>query len=339
MFTRRHVIAGALGLGAVGAFAAPKALVTQARGAELMLGRQQGVLYIPTHVMEAERLIEKHTSSAGLEGMKVTWEAFANSSTQREALLEGRVHIAASGIGPLLLMWDRTRGRVQGMFSISAQPLSLVTREDRVRRLEDYRSGDRIAVPTLAVSTQAILLQMAARSIYGESAWAHFDAMMVQKPHGEALSDMRTGNIGSHFGAPPFDFYEESGISGARVVATSDRIMGGPLSQATFITTTDFANENGPLIEAVRAAATEAIDMVKSDIGSAIDIYRRVTGDGADPGLLREMFARPGMMDWEMEPQGTQRVAAHLASIGTLRNGPSGWEDYFLAQSHDMAGS
>lgn len=55
MLTRRHALAGAAILAlvpATGAYAQGKT--------EISISRQPGILYMPTHVVEKRRLIEKH---------------------------------------------------------------------------------------------------------------------------------------------------------------------------------------------------------------------------------------------------------------------------------------
>ena len=66
------------------------------------------------------------------------------------------------GTGNLLLLWDRTRGGVKGIVATSAQPMTLISRDPNIKSLKDFGPNDKIAVPTVKVSTQAIVLQIAA---------------------------------------------------------------------------------------------------------------------------------------------------------------------------------
>jgi hypothetical protein len=47
--------------------------------------------------------------------------------------------------------------------------------------------------------------------------------------------------VRNHFAIPPFTFLEMKNVPGAHVVLNSPDVMGGPLSQAQFFTTTKFA--------------------------------------------------------------------------------------------------
>lgn len=337
MLNRRQVVAGAAASSALAATSSARA---QAK-TSISISRQLGVLYIPTHILESERLIEKHAERLGLPGASVNWMSFSSSSAQQDALLSGGVDIINAGAGPLLVMWDRTRGRVKGIVAISAQPVRLLTREDRIRELKDFTANDRIAVPTVRVSTQAILLQMAAAKLFGADKWAHFDPMTIQMGHADALISMRnaTHEVRSHFAAPPFDYYGLRSVPGARVVATSTDIIGSPLSQGQFFCTTTFAETNPVLIKATRAATEEAKAMIEGDIRGAVEVYKRVSGDKTETSELVDMFAQPGMMQWELYPQGTMRFAEHLTKVGTLRTMPAAWTDYYLPIAHDLPGN
>jgi NitT/TauT family transport system substrate-binding protein len=334
MIDRRRFLAGAAAL------ASPMPALAQAKS-EISISRQPGILYMPTHVIEKRGLIEKHAERLGVRAPKVTWVNFAGGGAQQDALLSGSVDMINTGTGNLLLLWDRTRGGVKGIAASSAQPLGLVTREDRIRTLEDFRPGDKIAVPTVRVSTQAILLQMAAARLYGAARVGHFDDLTVQLSHPDAYIALRnpTHEVRSHFAAPPFQFYALKNVPGARQIANSAEIIGGPLSQGQFFATTRFADANPAFVRAVRAAAEEAKAAIESETRACVEIYREVTGDRTDTGEIMDLLAQPGMMEWNIYPQGTMKFAAHLVAIGTLRTTPASWRDYYLPVAHDLPGS
>jgi NitT/TauT family transport system substrate-binding protein len=325
----------------VAALAAPTSQVSAQAKTDLSFSRQPGILYMPTHVIEKQRLVEKHAALLGVPGVTVKWVDFANGGAQQDALISGNVDAINSGTGPLLIMWDRTRGGVRGVVASSAQPLTLVTREAHIRTLADLKPDDKIAVPTVRVSTQAILLQMAAAQMYGLDQWSRFDNNTVQLGHPDAFAALRnaTHEVRSHFAAPPFHLYELKTIPGARAVIGSAEIIGGPLSQGQFITTTRFAEANPKIIQALRAAAEEAKRFIERDTAAAVEIYKEVTSDRTASADLLELLAAPGMMEWNIYPQGTMKFAAHLHRVGALRTLPASWKDYYLPIAYDLPGN
>jgi NitT/TauT family transport system substrate-binding protein len=306
---------------------------------EIMITRQPGILYLASHVMESRKLIEAQAAKAGVANLTVNWRILSGGGAQTDALLSGSVDVVNTGTGNLLLLWDRTKGRVKGIVASSAQPVLLVSREPRITSLADIRPEDRIAVPTVKVSTQAILLQMAAAKMYGDGAIGKFDANTVQLGHPDAMAALSNPNheVASHFSAPPFQYLELA--SGAHLVANSKDIIGGPLSQAQFFTTTAFAEANPIIVKAVRAATEEAIAFIRQNRHEALDIYKAVTGDKASIESLTAILAQPDMMDFLTQPQGTMRFAEHLHKTGVLKTMPRAWTDYYLPMAADLPGN
>jgi NitT/TauT family transport system substrate-binding protein len=307
---------------------------------EIAVSRQPGILYMPTHIIEKQKLIEKHAALLGLKDVTTKWVTLSGGGAQTDALLAGGVDILCTGTGNLLLLWDRTKGGVKGIVATSAQPMSLISRDERIKTIKDFGSGDKIAVPTVKVSTQAIVLQIAAAKLYGDDQWSKFDSNTVQLGHPDAVGAMSnpTHEIHSHFTIPPYTFIELKNVPGAHVVLTSTEVMGGPLSQAQFFTTTKFADANPKIIEAVRAASKEAQDLIRSDTKTAVDIYKEVTGDKTSAEDLLAWLKEPGMMEWNLQPQGTMKFADHLYKVGTLKTKPKAWTDYYLPSSGDLNG-
>ena len=335
MLNRRQ----ALGSGIAAAMLATSGARAQAR--EVSISRQPGILYMPLHVIEKYRLLEKHAERLGLPGTSVKWLSFANGGAQQDALLAGGVDLVNTGTGQLLLLWDRTRGGVKGIVASCALPLRLVTRDPRIQSLQDFGPGDKIAVPTVKTSTQAILLQIAAAEMFGADRYAHFDPLTVQMGHPDAFVSMKnaTHEVRSHFGAPPFDFYELKEVTGARLITDSAKILGGPLSQGQFFTTTKFADANPKIVEALMAAAVEAKALIEKDLRAGVEAYREINNDKTPAETLLELLSQPGMQEFNLQPQGTMRFAAHLHRVGTLKRMPASFKDYYLPIAHDLPGS
>ncbi len=306
---------------------------------EISITRQPGILYLVSHVMEEKKLIEARVAKDGVPNLKVNWLIFGGGGAQTDALLSGNVDIVNTGTGNLLLLWDRTKGKVKGIVANSAQPLLMVSRDPRIKTLADITPTDKIAVPTVKVSTQAILLQMAAIKMFGEAQVGKFDPNTVQLSHPDAMTALSnpTHEVANHFSAPPFQFLELE--KGAHVVANSKDFIGGPLSQAQFFAMTSFADANPKIIKAVRDATADAIEFIKANPRESLEIYKKITGDKADIEQLVSILKQPDMMDYRMEPQGTMKFAEHLYKTGTLKTLPKAWTDYYLPIAADLPGS
>lgn len=305
----------------------------------IKITRQPSIIYMPTYVMEQRHLVEAHAAALGAPPVLVEWLTFAGGGSATDAMLAGAIDVVNTGPGNLLLLWDRTRGGVKGIAASSALPLVLVTREARLKTLADYGPTDKIAVPTVRVSTQAVLLQIASATQFGPQDWAHMDGNEVQMSHPDAA--VALGNprheVASHFSAPPFVFQELR--QGAHVVIGDHAIMGGPLTNSVSFATTKFAAANPKLIQAIKEATIEAADFIHDHPRDAIEIYRAGSGDRTPTDDLLAMMQTPGMDDYQAKPQGTFRTAQHMFRIGTLKTEPHAWTDYFFPISHDLDGN
>jgi len=307
MMRSHHWLATALVLISGAAFAqAPAIKIT----------RQPSIIYMPTYVMEQRHLVEAHAAALGASPLRVEWLTFAGGGSATDAMLAGAIDVVNTGPGNLLLLWDRTKEGVKGIAASSALPLVLVTRDPRIKTLADFGPTDKIAVPTVRVSTQAVLLQIASATQFGAQDWAHMDGNEVQMSHPDAavaLSNPRH-EVASHFSAPPFVFQELR--QGAHVV------IANPL-----------------LIRAIKDATIEAAGFIHDHPRDAIEIYRAGSGDKTPTDDLLVMMQTPGMDDYQAKPQGTFRTAQHMFRIGTLKTEPQAWTDYFFPMSHDLDGN
>ena len=183
----RRWLRSVIGVGLALAIAAP----ASAEVSELRITKQPSIIYLPLVVMEQNKLLEKHAKAAGLGDLKVSWITFNSGGASTDALLSGSVDLVTSGVSNLLLLWERTKGEVNGVTSVGGLPMLLVTRDPAVKTLKDFTEKDKIAVPTIKVSSQAMVLKMAMEKMYGEAARDKLDAMTVQL--GPSRRDDRRG--------------------------------------------------------------------------------------------------------------------------------------------------
>ena len=306
----------------------------------IRVARIQGVNFLPTHVMQRRKLVEKHAARLGIATGRAEWFDFAGGGNATDAMLAGDIDVVNAGPGNMLLLWDRTRGGVKGIVSNSALPAALVSREDRLRTITDYGPQDRIAVPTVLVSTQAILLQMAAEQAYGPAQYRRLDANTVQMGHSDAYIALRNPihEVRSHFGSPPFISRELHDIPGAHVVTSSSDILGSPLCTAVMFGMEKYAVREPGLVQALIDASAEAVASVRDDPAAAARDYLEVSRDRMSETELTELLRQPDMV-FDVKPLGTLRFAEFLHRIGTLRTKPERWSDYFVAQTASLGGS
>ncbi len=164
---------------------------------ELKVAKQYGISYLPLMLMEDGKLIEKHAKAAGVD-VTVTWATFAGGNVMNDALLSNSLQFASGGVGPFVTLWSRTRGNldVRGVSAINSMPLYLNTRNPAVKSIKDFTDKDRIALPAVKVSIQAITLQMAAEKAFGEGQQERLDPLTVTMSHPDAQAGAAVGPVG-----------------------------------------------------------------------------------------------------------------------------------------------
>ena len=187
--------------------------VARAEVSELRITKQPGIIYLAPIVMEQQQLVEKAAAGLGLPGLSVKYVTFGGGGAATDALLSGSVDIVTTGASNMLLLWDRTHGQVKGLAGSSATPMWLISNNPAVKSLTDLTAADKIAVPTVKVSSQAIVLQIAARKLYGDADFAHFDAMTTTLGHPDAQASLTSagGALTGHFSGAPYQAAEGGG--------------------------------------------------------------------------------------------------------------------------------
>jgi NitT/TauT family transport system substrate-binding protein len=121
-----------------------------------------------------------------------------------------------SGVPSLALLWDHTKGGlgVKGVAAIANHNFWLNTRNPNVKTLRDFGDKDRIALPSLKVTMQAVLLEIAAEKEWGGGQYTKLDHLVVQMPHPEALASVLSPahEITCHFATSPFHESETKGV-------------------------------------------------------------------------------------------------------------------------------
>ncbi len=87
-------------IAAVGFLASGFAAMAQEKS-EISISRQPGILYMPTHIIEKQKLIEKHAARLGVANVTTKWITFSSGGAQTDALLAGGVDMLNTGTGNL----------------------------------------------------------------------------------------------------------------------------------------------------------------------------------------------------------------------------------------------
>src|ERR1044072_6656943 len=234
---------------------------------EIAIAQQFGVAFLPLMLMERDGLIEKHARAAGVE-VKTNWQKVAGPSVINDGILSGNVHFGAVGAPSLITLWSRTKSNVgvKGVAAMTSYPLYFVTRNPELKSLKELSSKDKIAIPSVKISTQALMLQMAAADLFGQPNYQKFDELAVSRANPDTMVALmnNTGGVNAHFGTSAF-YEQEMKLPGPRLLTTSYDILGGRASALVVIASPKFHDANPKVYKAFLAAQKEAIDAINKD--------------------------------------------------------------------------
>lgn len=312
----------------------------QAEG-KIRVAEQFGVVYLLLNVAQDQKLIEKHGRKQGID-VDVDWVKLSGGAVVNDALLSGSIDVAGAGVGPLMTIWDRTKGRqnVRGIASLGSFPYYLVSTNPGVKTIADFSAKDRIALPAVTVSVQARILQMAAAKQWGVAEFKKLDPLTQTVPHPDAAAALIAGKteLNGHFAAPPFQQLELAGNPNAHVVLDSYQVLGGPSSATVLYATEKYVKDNPKTYRAFIDALAEAAQYIAANPEGAADAYLRVNKGSVDRALLLKVIKDP-KTQFSVAPQNTLILAQFLHQVGAIKNKPASWRDYFFAHPAIANGS
>ena len=298
--------------------------------------------YLQLNVMEHEKLIEKHAKALGIPEVKVSWFTFNGPTAVNEALISGNIDVGSGGVPGLLTLWARSKGtpqEVRGISALSSQPFLLNSRDPAIKTIKDFKDSDRIALPAVRSSVQAITLQMAAAKAFGIKEFAKLDPLTVSMSPPDATIALLKGGaqITAAFSVPPFQ-HQQLESPDVHTVLNSFEVMGGSHTFTAVWAPAKFRDNNPLLYKALIAALKEATDIVNKNKPAAAELWIEDSKSKLSPEMVGKIVAGP-QVRWTMTPENTIKYADFMANVGTLKVRANSWKDYFFPEIYDANGS
>jgi NitT/TauT family transport system substrate-binding protein len=334
---RREFCLGLIAMPAV----ARSALAQEASA--IVLGKQHGLPYLPLMVMEELRLVEKQARNLGLPALRPEYRTLGGTVSLFDALLSGQMNFAVTGVPGLVTLWDKTAGtphEVRALAAVQSMPFLLVTNNPAVNSIRDLTEQDKIAVPAVKVSSQAVCLQMAAAREWGQGAYARLDPLTITRPHPDAVTAIisKSSEITTHYAVAPYYQYELA-VAGNHPILKSYDTFGGPVTNGVMIVARRFHDANPNSCAAVHAALEEACAFINAKPNEAAQIYVTMTNEKRSSlDEIARMIADPDNV-WTTTPQNSMRFAEFMHQVGTMKRLPATWKDMYLPEIHSLAGS
>jgi NitT/TauT family transport system substrate-binding protein len=309
----------------------------------IVLISQTGLPYLPMMVMDTLKLIEKHAAKAGITSLKTEFKSMGGTQSLIDALLSGQMNFGVTGVPGLAVLWDKTAGtpnEVRALSAVQSMPFMLVTNRPTIKSLRDFTAEDKIALPAVKVSSQAICLQMAAAKEWGDDQYAKLDAFTITRSHPEAAVSVisKATEINSHYSVAPFYYYELA-TAGVHKVLKSYDTLGGPGTNGVMLMTKKFRDANPKVTGAVYAALSEAEDFINKKPNEAAEIYIKTANEKRSPQAEMVKFISDPDNIWTTMPQQTMTFANFMHKVGTMKRLPNSWKDMYMPECHELAGT
>jgi NitT/TauT family transport system substrate-binding protein len=304
------------------------------------IATQYGISYLPLTIMAEKNLLEAEGKKRGLD-LKADWVRFTGGPPMNEALISGNLDFASGGVGPFTTIWARTRSnlKVKGVTALNSMPLWLNSINPNVKTIKDFTEKDRIALPAVRVSMQAVILQMAAEKVFGKGQEHKLDAWTVSLSHPDGLAQMMSGKseITAHFTSAPF-MYQEIADSRVHRVLNSYDVFGGPHTFNVVWATAKLYEGEPKVVQAFLAALRTAMKEINSDPAGAAALWVKADKSKLTPAEA-EKIIRDKDNTWTMTPQKVMVVAGYMGRVGMVPVTPTNWKDMFIDDIHDLPGS
>jgi NitT/TauT family transport system substrate-binding protein len=325
------------------AAAAAFAFTSTAANAEtktVRLAQQFGISYVPLTVMKEQHLLESEGKKLGLD-LKTEWTHFSNGAAMNNALLSGSLDFASGGVGPLVTAWARTLGHqdIKGIAALNTMPLFLNTIDPKVKTIKDFTDKDRIALPAVRVSFQAVILQMAALKVFGKGHEHDLDKWTVSLSHPDGLAQMMSFKsvITAHFTSAPYMYIELKNPKVHRVLDSYD-VLGGPHTFNVVWAMGDMYKKNPKIVQAFLSALKTAIKYVNDHPQAAAALWVKANHSKLPVAEAEAILTKPEN-HFTMAPNHTMEVANYMASVGMVPRRPKSWKDMFIKEIHNLPGS
>ncbi len=303
--------------------------------------QQFGIGYLPLSIMHEMKLVEKHAKAEGLGDITVEWTKLTGGAPINDALISGQIDFASGGVGPMVTIWAKTKGNlnVKGVAALNAMPLYLNTTDPNVKTIKDFTDKDRIALPSVKVSIQAVTLQMAAAKAFGADKYNTLDKLTVSMSHPDGMTALLSGKseITGHFTSAPF-MYLELDNPKVHKVLSSYEVLGGPATFNLIWAKQEFVDKNPKTFKAVYDALEEAMDFINKNPDKAAAAWIKVENSKLAPALVEKIIRDPENK-WTVAPQNIMAYANFMNKVGSIKVKPDNWKDMFFPPVHDKEGS
>ena len=308
---------------------------------KVVFAQQRGLLYLPIDMMVSGGVLQQEADKLGLARIDPSAITLGGPGPVIDAILSGSADYGTVALPSLLTLWAKTRASanpVKALGTVSNGAMTFYTINPNVHSIADFTETDRIAVPTVGISFNSMMLQMACDQFWNDP--HRLDHLTVGLSHPDAVTALTAGYgkaiITAHIGVQP---YTGRGLRlpGAHVITDSRKVFGGPLTQITLTASKHTKGKNPALFRAVANALEESIRRASADKQGAAALWKTTQKASESIDELTAQLDDPGF-EFTSQPHRIAFFAGFLYRIGTLKQKPDDWKELFWETAYDQPG-
>lgn len=335
MFRRNLVITAILTL-LYGTVAQAQEAKEKSEPVPVSFAYQNGWAYTPLRVMQTQDLVQKHAKKLGID-LNVSFKNLGSPGVIRDSMISGDIQFGAVGVPTLISLADKTNMEWKAVGNIVSLPMALNTTlpAETTKTICDIGIEDKIALPTIKVSVQAVTLQMAAKKYCGGP--FVLDKQTVSMTHPDGYGALLSGQVAAHFTAPPFSFLEiADGKGKVRTLINSYDILGGRTSFILLVGSDKWRQQHPKAYQAVSEAFKEAIEWTNANKGKAAELYVKEEKSKESVEAVTEQMNKDTL--FSITPDRISTYADFMHEIGSVKNKMS-WQQLSMPNLHQLKGS
>jgi NitT/TauT family transport system substrate-binding protein len=212
------------------------------------------------------------------------------------------------------------------------------TRNPNIKSVKDFTDKDRIAIPSLKSSTQAILLQMEAERVFGKGQFNKLEPLIVTMSHPDSVIAILNPahEVTAHVATSPF--HEAEMKAGMHTVTSAYDILGGQATTSNLVASSKFREDNPKSYTAALTALDEAFAWISADKRRAAKLYIEMTNERRmSEDEVYAILTAPGA-EWGKTPHKVGKLVQFMHYVGTLKNKPESWKDLYFPEAQALAG-
>lgn len=268
-----------------------------------------------SNIIREYGLLEKYLP----EGVTVEWKTMTSASDMRDALVAGELDFVCTSLPTFIAGYENGLPLALVSFA-SAIPIGLYTNDPTITSLSDFEDTDVLCAKSKGNNGHIAFLIACLEDI-GDAMALDDQISTVQEADALALLQSSSDYQASIFSFPMTVKAENAGLT---CVKSFNEIINDYGIGSTYFTLQDFYKNNPEIVDALRKAQLDALNLIDTDLDGVSKTLSPIFG--LEPEYIADALTScPPTTKYS----GYNKLAALLYEIGLVEQQPTKFEDLF----------